>query len=109
MSDLVTLVSEKNFKSEVLESNIPVLIDFWAEWCGPCLTLAPTLEQIASERAGKIKIVKVNVEEEPALAAQFNIRNIPFLAFIQNGQKVGELVGNQPKQNIIKAIDALHS
>ena len=107
MSDLVILVTEKNFKTEVLESTVPVIVDFWAEWCGPCLALGPTLEQIAEERKGKIKIVKVNVEEEPALAAQFNIRNIPFLAIISNGQKVGELIGNQPKQSIIKAIDAL--
>lgn len=107
MSDLVMHVTEKNFQTEVLESNIPVLVDFWADWCGPCVALAPTLEEVARERQGKIKICKVNVEEEPQLAAQFNIRNIPFLAFIKNGQKVGDLVGNQPKQTILKAIDSV--
>jgi thioredoxin 1 len=107
MSDLVMHVTEKNFQTEVLESNIPVLVDFWADWCGPCVALAPTLEEIAKERQGKIKICKVNVEEEPQLAAQFNIRNIPFLAFIKNGQKVGDLVGNQPKQTILKAVDSV--
>ncbi|NBO39375.1 thioredoxin [bacterium] len=107
MSELVLHVTEKNFQTEVLESNVPVLVDFWADWCGPCVALAPTLEEIAKERQGKVKICKVNVEEEPQLAAQFNIRNIPFLAFIKNGQKVGDLVGNQPKQTILKAIDAV--
>lgn len=107
MSDLVMHVTEKNFQTEVLESNIPVLVDFWADWCGPCVALTPTLEEVARERQGKIKICKVNVEEEPQLAAQFNIRNIPFLAFIKNGQKVGDLVGNQPKQTILKAVDSL--
>lgn len=107
MSDLVMHVTEKNFQTEVLESDIPVLVDFWADWCGPCVALAPTLEEVARERQGKIKICKVNVEEEPQLAAQFNIRNIPFLAFIKNGQKVGDLVGNQPKQTILKAVDSI--
>lgn len=109
MSDLVLNVTEKNFKTEVLESNVPVVVDFWAEWCGPCLALGPTLEEVAKERQGKIRICKVNVEEEPNLAAQFNIRNIPFLAFIKNGQKVGELVGNQAKATILKAVDAVAS
>ncbi|MEN9529415.1 MAG: hypothetical protein RI932_1288 [Pseudomonadota bacterium] len=107
MSEFVMHVTEKNFQTEVLESNIPVLVDFWADWCGPCVALAPTLEEVARERQGKIKVCKVNVEEEPQLAAQFNIRNIPFLAFIKNGQKVGDLVGNQPKQTILKAVDSV--
>lgn len=107
MSELVLHVTEKNFQTEVLESSVPVLVDFWADWCGPCVALAPTLEEVARERQGKIKVCKVNVEEEPQLAAQFNIRNIPFLAFIKNGQKVGDLVGNQPKQTILKAVDSI--
>ncbi|MEY4065810.1 MAG: hypothetical protein RIR26_2018 [Pseudomonadota bacterium] len=107
MSEFVMHITEKNFQTEVLESAVPVLVDFWADWCGPCVALAPTLEEVARERQGKIKICKVNVEEEPQLAAQFNIRNIPFLAFIKNGQKVGDLIGNQPKQTILKAVDAI--
>jgi len=107
MSELVLHVTEKNFQTEVLESSVPVIVDFWADWCGPCVALAPTLEEVAREREGKIKVCKVNVEEEPQLAAQFNIRNIPFLAFIKNGQKVGDLVGNQSKQTILKAIDSV--
>ncbi|MBX9703449.1 MAG: thioredoxin [Silvanigrellaceae bacterium] len=107
MSDLISKVTEKNFQIEVLNNKTPVLVDFWAEWCGPCLALAPTLEEIAAERDGKIKICKVNIEENPELAAQFNIRNIPFMAVIKNGQKVSELVGNHPKQTILKHIDSL--
>lgn len=106
MSDLILHVTERNFQSEVLESSTPVLVDFWAEWCGPCLALGPTLEEIAKSHTGRLRICKVNVEEEPSLAAQFNIRNIPFLAIIKNGQKVGELVGNQPRDSIVKAVEA---
>ncbi len=107
MSDLILNVTEKNFQTEVVESEIPVLVDFWAEWCGPCLALATTLEEVATTMEGKVRFCKVNVEEEPALAAQFNIRNIPFLALIKGGQKVGELVGNQPKESIVKALEGL--
>ncbi|WP_186645691.1 thioredoxin [Fluviispira vulneris] len=108
MSDLVSKITDKNFQTEVLESKIPVLVDFWADWCGPCLALAPVLEQIAKEHPEKIKVCKVNVEENPQLAAKFNIRNIPFLAFVKDGQKVAELVGNQPKKVILNQIEALH-
>lgn len=107
MSDLILNVTEKNFQLEVMESELPVLVDFWAEWCGPCLALAPTLEEIAAELNGKVKICKINVEQEPAVAAQFNIRNIPFLALIKGGKKVGELIGNQPKAAILKALEGL--
>ena len=107
MSDLVFKITENNFQTEVLESKVPVLVDFWADWCGPCKALEPILEQIAKEQEGKIKICKVNVEDNPQLAASFNIRNIPFIAFVKDGQKVAELVGNQPKQVILNQINAL--
>lgn len=107
MSDLIHPVTEGSFKTEVLDSRTPVLVDFWAEWCGPCLALGPTLEEVAKERQGKIKICKVNIEESPALAAQFNVRNIPFMAFIKDGQKVADLIGNHPKHTILKAVDAV--
>jgi thioredoxin 1 len=109
MSEKVLQLAEKDFQTAVLESSTPVLVDFWAAWCGPCLALVPVLEQIAQERDGKVKVCKVNVEEAPELAARFNIRAIPYLAFIKDGQKVGELIGNQSKQNILKAIDAMVS
>lgn len=107
MSDLVVKVTDKNFQTEVLESKTPVIVDFWADWCGPCLALAPVLESLASEHPDKIKICKVNVEDNPELAAKFNIRNIPFLAFIKDGQKVSELVGNHPKHVILKQIEEM--
>jgi thioredoxin 1 len=107
MSDLVVKVTDKNFQTEVLESKVPVIVDFWADWCGPCLALSPVLEEIAKERPSEIKVCKVNVEDNPELAAKFNIRNIPFLAFIKEGQKVFELVGNQPKHVIVKQIQDL--
>lgn len=107
MSDLVYKITDNNFQTEVLESRVPVLVDFWADWCGPCKSLEPILEEIAKEQTGKIKICKVNVEDNPQLAASFNIRNIPFLAFVKDGQKVAELVGNQPKQVILNQINAL--
>lgn len=109
MSDLVVKVTDKNFQTEVLECKVPVIVDFWADWCGPCLALAPVLEEIAKERPGEIKICKVNVEDNPELAAKFNIRNIPFLAFIKDGQKVAELVGNHPKHTILKQIQEVSS
>lgn len=107
MSDLIHRVTEGNFKTEVLDSPVPVLVDFWADWCGPCVALGPVLEEVAKERQGKIKICKINVEEEAGLAAQFNIRNIPFLAFVKNGQKVADLVGLQSKQALLKAVDVV--
>ncbi len=106
MSDLVLKVSDKNFQIEVLDSKALVVLDFWADWCGPCKALEPVLEEIALENQGTVKICKVNVEENPELASKFNIRNIPFLAFIKDGQKVGELVGNQPKQAILRQIQS---
>lgn len=109
MSEHAISVTEDDFEKVVLQSDVPVVVDFWAEWCGPCRALAPTLDQVAQEREGKIKICKVDVEAAPTLAARFNIRNIPYLAFIKDGQKVGELVGNQPKQSILKAVDAMLS
>ena len=109
MSDLIIHVSERNYKSEVLENSGLVLVDFWAPWCGPCQSLNVTLEAISKERTGKRKIWKVNVDENPTLANQLNTRSIPYMAFIKDGQKVAELVGNQPKQAILKVADSLMS
>ena len=106
MNDLILATSDASFE-KVLKLKMPVLVDFWADWCGPCKSLEPVLEQIAKEQTGKIKVCKVNVEDNPQLAASFNIRNIPFLAFVKDGQKVAELVGNQPKQVILNQINAL--
>jgi thioredoxin 1 len=93
-------VTDSNFKSEVLNSSVPVLVDFWAEWCGPCRALAPKLEEIAQELAGKVRIVKLNVDENPQTPGEFGIRGIPAMLLFKGGQQVGELVGNHPKDRI---------
>jgi len=93
-------VTAANFDEVVLKSSKPVLVDFWAEWCGPCRALAPKLEEIAQEMFGKVKIVKMNVDENQQTPGQFGIRGIPAMILFKNGQKVGELVGNHPKDNI---------
>jgi len=98
MSEL-NLTSE-NFKKEVLESNLPVLVDFWAEWCMPCKQIAPVIEELAQEYEGKIKICKVNIEEAKDLAAQYEIMSIPNLVLFKNGQQVDQLAGSVSKGTI---------
>ena len=93
-------ITSENFEAEVLNSEIPVLVDFWATWCGPCRMIAPALSQIAEEQAGKIKVGKVNVDEEMALAAQFGIVSIPTLMVFKNGVLVNKALGAMPKEQI---------
>ncbi|MBB4104082.1 thioredoxin [Allorhizobium borbori] len=90
-------VNNANFKAEVLESNEPVVVDFWAEWCGPCKMIGPSLEEISKELAGKVKIAKLNIDENPELAAQFGVRSIPTLAIFKAGEVVDISVGAKPK------------
>jgi len=90
-------VDASNFQAEVLQSATPVLVDFWAEWCGPCKAIAPVLEQLSGELAGKLKIVKVNVDEAPELAQQFGIRSIPTLFVIKGGTVVDQKMGAMSK------------
>ena len=106
MSDL-TNVNKDSFESEVLKSNTPVVVDFWAEWCGPCKALAPVLEEISSEVGAGAKVVKVNVDEAGELAQQYGIRGIPTLIFFKDGEVKSTLVGNQPKAEILKNINDL--
>src|SRR2546427_11457779 len=100
-------INETNFESEVLLSNQPVLVDFWAEWCGPCKMLAPALEEIANEQAGRIKIAKVNVDENPALATRFGIQSIPTLLYFANGEMRRRSVGVVSKKSIVSTLDGL--
>lgn len=100
-------VTAATFESEVLKSDIPVLVDFWAEWCGPCRMVSPILDQIGEEYAGKIQIVKVNVDHEPQLAAQYEITGIPAMKVFQNGKIVREMVGAKPKHALLEDLEGL--
>jgi thioredoxin 1 len=93
-------VTEQNFDQEVMQSSLPVLLDFWAEWCGPCKVLSPLVEQLANEYEGKLKVGKVNVDENNDLAMRYNVMSIPTLKFFKNGQVIGEIVGAAPKPTI---------
>lgn len=95
-----TTLNKDNFDDEVTKSSIPVLVDFWAEWCGPCKVLSPLVEEIAGEYKGKLKVGKVNVDENNELSSKFNIMSIPTLKFFKNGQVVGEIIGAAPKSTI---------
>jgi len=90
-------VDKTNFQSDVLESDVPVVVDFWAEWCGPCKMIAPSLEEISEEMAGKVKVTKLNIDENPELAAQFGVRSIPTLMLFKNGEPASMQVGAKPK------------
>ncbi|OGQ06161.1 MAG: thioredoxin [Deltaproteobacteria bacterium RIFCSPLOWO2_01_44_7] len=93
-------ISDDNFEQEVLKSSTPVLVDFWAEWCGPCKALAPTIEQLSQTYAGKVKFCKVNVDYHPNQAARYGVRSIPTLILFQQGQNLGQLIGNVAKPTI---------
>jgi thioredoxin 1 len=100
-------IDEENFEAEVIQSNQPVLVDFWAEWCGPCKMLAPALEEIASEQAGRVKIAKVNVDTNPALAARFGIQSIPSLLYFAGGEVRDKTVGVTGKRAIVSKLEKI--
>ena len=106
--NIVTLTQD-NFETEALKSAAPVLVDFWAEWCGPCKMIAPVLDELAGEYQGKVKIGKVNIDEHQGLAAQFGVRSIPTLLFIKNGQVVEQAVGAKGKGALKASLDKLNA
>jgi thioredoxin 1 len=100
-------VTDANFQSEVLESKLPVLIDFWAAWCGPCRMIAPIVEELSSEYEGRAKICKLDVDTEQKTAAEFGVRSIPTLLIIKDGKVADQLIGAVPKDQISEKLDAV--
>lgn len=107
MSKHIIQGTARNFKREVLESPIPVLVDYWAPWCGPCRMIAPLLEEFGARYAGKVKVVKVNVDEEKELGATFRIRSIPTLMAFYNGQTVGRMAGFGGREQLLSVFDEM--
>ncbi|HUZ07220.1 MAG TPA: thioredoxin [Candidatus Paceibacterota bacterium] len=104
-SPLISALTQDNFEKEVLLSATPVLVDFWAEWCGPCKMIAPLLDELADEYDGKVKIGKVNIDEQQSLAAQYGIRAIPTLLLINKGQVAEQMVGAKSKRDLKASLD----
>ncbi len=100
----VTELNKDNFEKEVMEANVPVLIDFWASWCGPCRMMSPVIDKISEEMGDKLKVCKVNVDENHELAEKYEIMTIPAFIVIKNGAESGRTIGVQPKENILKLI-----
>jgi len=99
-------IDDKNFESEVLKSELPVLVDFWAEWCGPCKAIAPIVEEVSKELDGKLKVGKVNVEEAQDLAAKYNVMSIPTLLIFKGGEPVEQIVGAVGKDQLLEKINS---
>ena len=99
-----TAVTDTSFKNEVIESDIPVLVDFWAPWCGPCRMVSPVVDEISEEYDGQVKVVKVNTDENPSVASQYGIRSIPTLMIFKGGQRVDMVVGAVPKTTLANTL-----
>ena len=104
-SSLILTLTQENFPQQVLQSSTPVLVDFWAEWCGPCKMIAPLLDELADEYDGKVKIGKVNVDEQQSIAAQYGVRAIPTLLVFHNGQVADQIVGARSKRDLKASLD----
>lgn len=100
-------LSDANFQKEVLDSQVPVLVDFWAAWCGPCIAIGPAIEQLAEEFQGRVKVGKVNVDDNPIVSQRFGIRSIPTMLFFSGGQVVDQQIGLMPKSQLAKKMESL--
>ena len=105
MAENIIAVGDANFENEVLKSNVPVLVDFWAEWCGPCRMLAPTIEAIAQDYNGKVRVAKLNVDENMETSMRYGVQSIPTLLLFKNGQVAGQLIGNLQRTNIERLLE----
>jgi thioredoxin 1 len=106
-SDKIITLNDKNFQDEIKETQVPILVDFWAEWCAPCRMIAPMLDEIADEYEGKIKIGKLNVDQNRSIAAQFGVMSIPTLIVFKGGEMVEQMIGAQPKENLLKVLQSV--
>ena len=109
MATEVIETTEETFERDVLESTTPVIVDFWADWCAPCRLVAPVLDRIAEERAGELRLAKVNIDEEPTLAQRYGIQSIPTLILFENGEPTRAALGAQPKTALEKALGLVES
>lgn len=107
MAGNVTEFTDDNFQSDVLNSDQPVLVDFWAPWCGPCRMIAPMIEELAGEYAGSVKVGKINIDDSPQMAQKFSVNSIPTLMVFKGGEPVETFVGVQPKNRLQRALDAV--
>jgi thioredoxin 1 len=107
MAGNVIEISDGNFESEILKSDVPVLVDFWAPWCGPCKSIAPILEDLAEEYSGKLKVAKLNVDDNPKTPTSYNVRGIPNLVFFKSGKVVEQIIGAVPKDQLVAAISKI--
>jgi thioredoxin 1 len=106
---MATTVTEQSFEEEVLQSDKPVIVDFWAEWCGPCHAVAPVLDRIVEESNGDLKLVKVNIDEQPALSQRFGVQSIPTIILFKDGEPAAAAIGAQPKPALEKALGLVDS
>lgn len=103
----VGILTDADFQATIEQSDLPVIVDFWAPWCGPCRMMAPVLDRVAEANAGKVKIYKINVDENPKTAQAFGIMSIPTLLFFKNGERINQVIGAVPQQHLQAAIDQL--